>query len=196
MHRLLPWMLILACGVYSVRAQSHQSKTINNWPLTVQAGFHVLAMPLQQLNGAFANPGLTLGTERKLGRKGTFVQSAQAGFYRNLYAGDGAYVWTQTGWQPHIGPVYLGLKAGLGWQYSFHPNKTLAFQNGEWRGSNSAGKGMLCIPLGATLGLNYTKAIAPFIGYQFIILTNYNPSVPLVPTQQLHAGLRIQLGDI
>ncbi|OIN60748.1 hypothetical protein BLX24_01195 [Arsenicibacter rosenii] len=187
---------MMACGVLPGMGQPQPQGTLKNWPLTIQAGFHVLAMPLQQLDGAFANPGLSLGTELKIGRKGTFVQSVQAGFYRNLYAGDGAFVWTQTGWQPHVGPVYLGLKAGLGWQYSFHPNKTLAFEGGEWRGSNSAGKGMLCIPLGATLGLNYTKAIAPFIGYQFIVLTNYNPSVPLVPTQQLQAGLRIQLNGL
>ena len=164
------------------------------WPLVVMLQFHSLGMPFKDLQSTFSNVGIGLGTELSYNRKQNLLQTLQIGYYHNQNAGDGISVSSQFAYRPHFGPMYTELKAGLGWNYTFHPNTTLIFHQGEWKSTHASGKGMLMIPLGITLGYqkNHPHSfINPFISYQFFVLQGYNPSVPVVPNQLLQLGSRI-----
>ncbi|RIV18983.1 hypothetical protein DYU11_26145 [Fibrisoma montanum] len=177
------------------RAQRNGSELLPagrmSWPLMVSVQFHSLALPVGNIRPAFANPGLALGTEYRYNRRGNLLQSIQAGYYRNRYAGDGLFIVTQAGYRPHFGPVYADLKAGVGWNYTFHPNTTLVLKEGQWQPAGRTGKGLLMVPLGLSIGYNGPSLVAPFVGYQFFALAGYNPSVPVVPNQLLQVGAHI-----
>ncbi|CCH51295.1 hypothetical protein BN8_00212 [Fibrisoma limi BUZ 3] len=163
-----------------------------NWPLMVSVQFHSLALPFQDVKAAFSNVGLALGTDYRYNQRGNLIQSFQAGYYRNRYAGDGLFIFTQAGYRPHFGRVYADLKAGVGWNYTVHPNTTLTLKEGQWQTTGRSGKGLLMVPLGLSIGYNENSLVSPFVGYQFFALAGYNPSVPVVPNQLLQAGARIR----
>ena len=158
----------------------------------VSVQFHSLALPFQDVKSVFSNVGIALGTEYMYNRRGNLIQSFQAGYYRNRYAGDGLFVFTQAGYRPHFGPVYAEMKAGVGWNYTFHPNRTVKLENGQWVTSSRTGKGLLMVPLGISIGYDEKAQVSPFVGYQFFAVASYNPSVPVMPNQLLQAGARIR----
>ena len=194
--------LLLTTGLttLAVQAQPHtpvsQPRTTRNWPVTVQVYLHSLSMPLQDLRTSNANVGIGLGTEVAYNRRGTLIQTAQMGYYHNSYAGDGFFVQTQAGYRPHVGPVYAEIKAGLGWHYSFHPNTTFQFREGQWQPAGRTGKGLLMIPMGVSIGYaERANRLVPFVGYQFFALSGYNPALPVVPNQLLQAGVHIHISN-
>lgn len=194
-------LLVFAVGIvlYSTTLTFAQGQvnervgsTTPSWPLTVSVQFHSLSLPFRDLKAAFSNIGIGLGTEFNYNRRGNLFQTFQVGYYHNRYAGDGLFVSTQAGYRPHFGPVFAELKAGVGWNHTFHPATTVSLNEGQWQATGRTGKGLLMIPLGVSIGYAKPNAvIAPFVGYQFFMLSGYNPTVPLVPNQLLQAGARI-----
>ena len=151
-------------------------------------------MPFKDLKSTFSNVGFSLGTEVAYNRRANLLQQVQIGFYRNKNAGNGLSILTQTAYRPHFGPVFAEVKAGLGYNFAFHPNTTLAFKNGEWQSANQRGKGLLMVPVGVSIGYQGTKTrplLEPFVSYQFFVLQGYNPDVPILPNQLIQIGSRI-----
>jgi hypothetical protein len=185
-------------GLMPVFAQQTASseQTKRDWPLIVSLQFHSVSMPFKDLKSTFSNVGISLGTEVAFNRRANLLQQVQVGFYRNQNAGNGLAVFTQTAYRPHFGPVYAEVKAGLGYNFAFHPNTTLVFKNGEWQSASQNGKGLLMVPVGVSIGYQGHKTkplFEPFVSYQFFILQGYNPDVPLLPNQLIQIGSRIHL---
>ncbi|MFC5412370.1 hypothetical protein ACFPMF_23800 [Larkinella bovis] len=196
--RLITTLLGSLLGVLPVIAQPNSSPepARRDWPLLVSLQFQSVSMPFRDLKSTFSNVGISLGTEVSYNRRRTLLQQLQLGFFHNRNAGNGLFIATQTAYRSHFGPVYTELKAGLGYHFAFHPNTTLVFKNGEWRSSGQSGKGMLLVPLGVSLGYQGSKIrpmFEPFVSYQFLVLSGYNPDVPLLPNQLIQVGSRIHL---
>ena len=192
------FIFIWLAGLYTSvsQAQSNARKSLpaerTSWPLLVSVQFHSLALPFQDIRRVSSNVGIALGTEFRYNERGNLIQSFQTGYYRNRYAGDGLFIFTQAGYRPHVGSVYADVKAGLGWHYTFHPNTTLTLNEGQWQTAGRTGKGLLMLPLGLSIGYDGPSMVSPFVGYHFFVLAGYNPSVPVVPNQLLQAGARIR----
>lgn len=196
---LLVHLLLLALtGLLPVVAQPIPSaeRAKRDWPLIVSLQFHSLSMPFKNLKSTFENVGISLGTEVSYNRRSNLLQQVQVGFYRNKNAGNGLSITTQTAYRPHFGPIYAEVKAGLGYNFAFHPNTTLIFTNGEWKSAGQSGKGLLMVPVGVSIGYQGTKTkpvFDPFVSYQFFVLQGYNPEVPILPNQLIQVGSRIHL---
>ncbi|RRB01998.1 hypothetical protein [Larkinella rosea] len=195
---LLHLLLLILPGLVPVFAQQIPSPERPNrdWPLIVCLQFHSISMPFKDLKSTFSNVGISLGTELAYNRRSNFLQQIQVGVYRNKYAGNGLSVFTQTAYRPHVGPVYAEVKAGLGYNFAFHPNTTRVFTNGEWQSASQKGKGLLMVPVGVSICYQSKKTrpvFEPFVSYQFFVLQGYNPDVPILPNQLIQVGSRIHL---
>ncbi|CAN5628966.1 hypothetical protein BH09BAC4_BH09BAC4_23430 [soil metagenome] len=196
-------IIVLVLGITSLAttpavAQIPENESLRlgtpSWPLTISAQFHSLSLPFRDVRTAFPNVGVGLGTEFNYKRRGNLIQTMQVGYYHNRYAGDGLFVSTQAGYRPHVGSVFAEIKAGVGWNYTFHPNTVVELREGQWQASEHTGKGLLMVPLGISIGYARPGAVvAPFIGYQVFLLAEYNPSVPAVPNQLLQVGMHIHV---
>lgn len=190
--------LILACSISpALFAQPDEKKDYRNFPLIVSLQFHSLAMPFRDIRTNFRNIGIGLGTEVSINGTQHWVQQINAVWYRNKAVGNGLFFYSQMAWRPTIASnIYTELKGGAGYLLSFRPVESYQQVNGIWQSAGHKGKGMLTIPLGISVGYNNYSSqsiISPFISYQFLLVTKYNTSIPLVPETLVQIGSRIHL---
>jgi hypothetical protein len=190
---------ILAIGIlfldFQATAQTETHKNYSNFPLVLTLQFHSLAMPFTNLRANFSNLGIGVGTEVSYNGRQSFTQQVQAVWYRNRTVGNGLLLFTQPSWRPAVYKnVFAELKGGIGYLYSFRPVKSFKQVNGDWVSTGHKGKGMLTIPVGVSLGYNSVRenrSIAPFVSYQFMLMSGYNKSIPIVPQTFVQVGSRI-----
>jgi len=166
-----------------------------DFPVTLTIHFPALAMPFRSVDLNFRNIGVGIGTEITLNQSGTWVQQFQVAWLRNRQAGNGLLAYTQLAWRPAIGDNgFAEIKAGVGYQYAFTPAPALQSKGGEWQSARHKGKGMLALPVGMAFGYHHDEGATrytPFAGYQFMLLTHYNTTVPLIPQTIFQTGLSI-----
>jgi hypothetical protein len=183
--------------VGQTKAQHEPTKTYRNFPVLLTLQFHSLSLPFKDLKSNFSNLGIGLGTEVSFNGKQDWVQQFNLGWFRNKSVGNGLQFYSQTVWRPTIsGNVYTELKAGLGYQYSFHPVQAYEQVNGKWTTATHKGKGMLMVPAGVSLGYNnYDDDLyfSPFASYQLILLKNYSATIPIVPQRMIQFGMRMHI---
>jgi hypothetical protein len=176
-------------------AQNSDPGAYRNFPLVLSVQFHSLSMPFRHLGSNFRNIGFGLGTEVSLNGNDNWVQQFQFVWFHNKTVGNGVLLYTQSAWRPAIGTNgFTELKAGLGYMHEFRPMEAYKKVDGEWISEGRKGKGMLAIPIGASVGYRQYSAstyIAPFVTYQFLVLNNYSQSIPIVPQTLVQFGTRI-----
>lgn len=185
---VIGWFLFI-----SLQAQSDAVKSYRDFPIIVSLQFHSLSMPFKNIGSNFSNIGIGLGTEVSLNGKHNWVQQMTIVWYNNKAVGNGIFVYTQNAWRPTIeSDAYAELKAGVGYLYSFRPAKSFKQSaNNTWQPVGRKGRGMFSIPIGASVGYNYQTTYAyysPFISYQFVIVSGYNRSIPIVPQTLIQIG--------
>jgi hypothetical protein len=180
---------------FSGQAQPEAKWGNGNLPIIISLQFHSLALPFKHLGGNFKNIGIGLGTEIKLNERGNAVQQLSAVWYHNKAVGNGILLYTQSAWRPGAEQQVFGeAKAGLGYTYAFRPTPSYKMDNGKWVSVGHKGKGMLTIPIGLSAGYNTNSSgtsLSPFISYQFLLLSGYNKSVPLIPETLIQMGSRV-----
>lgn len=185
--------------VASLQAQTDSQKSYRNFPIIVMVQFHNLSMPFKDMKSNFSNIGFGLGTELSYNGKSNWVQQFSATWHHNKTVGNGILLYSQAAWRPNIGSgVYSEVKAGVGYMYAFHPVESYKQNNGTWESVDRKGKGMFTLPVGISLGYqSYSEKtyISPFISYQFLLISGYNQSIPLVPETLIQVGSRIHLGN-
>jgi hypothetical protein len=195
MKKKLIGLVMACCLTYCLLAQTDSRKNYQNFPIIVTIQFHCLTLPFRDIKTNFANIGFGLGTEVSLNGKPNWAQQLQVMWFRNKAAGNGLFFYTQTAWRPTLASyVYSELKAGAGYMLAFRPVESYKSVNGKWESVGHTGKGMLVLPVGASLGYHKNSPetnVSPFVGYQFLLLTGYNKSVPLVPQTLIQMGSRI-----
>lgn len=162
------------------------------FPLTISLQFHGFTMPFKDLSSNFRNVGIGIGTELSLNSANTWVQQVQAVWYHNKSVGNGLLLYSQNVWRPTIESSFAEVKFGAGYLYSFRPSTSYESVNGKWSSTGKKGKGLLALPLGISAGSYSSLAsssLAPFISYQFMLVTGYNTSIPLVPQTLLQTGV-------
>lgn len=183
----------------SLKAQTDSQKSYRNFPIIVMVQFHNLSMPFKDMKSNFSNIGFGLGTELSYNGKSNWVQQFSATWHHNKTVGNGILLYSQAAWRPNIGSgVYSEVKAGAGYMYAFHPVESYKQNNGNWESVDRKGKGMFTLPVGISLGYqSYSEKtyISPFISYQFLLISGYNQSIPLVPETLIQVGSRIHLGN-
>jgi hypothetical protein len=173
-------------------AQGDHPKTYTNFPLIITLQFHAFALPGRDLKSNFRNPGIGIGTEFSYNGKPDFVQQINVVWYRNKNIGNGFLFYTQPVWRPILnGNVYAEVKAGVGYLVARRPIDSFKQVNGTWLDVGRKGKGMLAVPLGISLGYNSSNDFSSFLSYQFMVIKNYNKSIPLVPETLIQVGSRI-----
>ncbi len=201
MKKKIPSMLLLLLAFQLLQAQKTTGRLgqYHNFPLVLGVQFHSLSHPFKNLKQNFKNVGFTLGSEISLGNTHKWAQTFQVGWYRNKATGNGFMVYTQSVYRPYlVGNVFGEVKAGFGWLKSARPSDGLASHNGNWMTVGKAGKGMLMIPAGVSLGYNnYSNGtyIAPTISYQVFVSGIYNKSFPVMLNSLLQAQTRIHLNN-
>jgi hypothetical protein len=147
----------------------------------------------------FSNIGFGLGTELSYNGKSNLVQQVSATWHHNKTVGNGILLYSQAAWRPNIGSgVYTEFKAGAGYMYAFRPVESYKQSNGVWSLVNHKGKGMFTLPIGISVGYqSYSNRtyVSPFISYQFLLISGYNQSIPLVPETFIQVGSRIHLNN-
>ncbi|MEQ1584859.1 MAG: hypothetical protein ABL895_03205 [Cyclobacteriaceae bacterium] len=191
--------LLALCLAGSLLAQTDNQQNYRNFPIIVMVQFHNLSMPFKDMKSNFSNIGFGIGTELSYNGKSNWVQQFNATWHHNKAVGNGVLLYSQVAWRPTLtSGVYTELKAGAGYMYSFRPVESYKQTNGDWESVGHKGKGMFTLPLGITLGYqSYSSKtyISPFISYQFLLLSGYNQSIPLVPETLIHVGSRIHLSN-
>jgi hypothetical protein len=184
------WFLFL-----SLQAQDKSVQPYKNFPVVLTLQFHSLSMPFKNLLSNFSNIGIGVGTEVSLNDKDNWLQQFTIMWYNNRATGNGIFMYTQNAWRPTIkSNAYAEVKAGVGYLYSFRPTKSFKQVNNEWQSVGRRGKGMFSIPVGVTIGYNHqtTKTYySPFLSYQFLLVSGYNQSIPVVPQTLIQIGSRI-----
>ena len=192
MMRYFLFLLFPAVAPFVTQAQEHQRY---DFPITLTLHFPALATPFRNFDLNFRNIGIGIGTEVTLNHDGTWVQQLQVSWLRNRKAGHGLLAYTQMAWRPEIGDNgFTEIKAGAGYMYAFTPSPAWKATRGEWVAVGHRGKGMLALPVGIAFGTHHyqgTTRYSPFVGYQFMLLTHYNTTVPLVPMTIVQTGLSI-----
>lgn len=183
------------CLFSTLFAQTESIKNYRNFPLIVSIQFHALSLPFKDLKSNFANVGLGLGTEVSFNGKHNFVQQIHTVWYRNKAVGDGVLFYTQTAWRPTVAVnVFSEIKAGAGYLYAFRPVPSFQPENGRWKAVGRKGKGLFTVPVGISIGYHDFSPgtyLSPFVSYQFLLVSGYNQSVPLVPETLLQIGTGI-----
>jgi hypothetical protein len=176
--------------------QENRNRSYRNFPLIITVQFHALALPFKDLIANFSNPGIGVGTEFSYNGNQNWVQQFSAIWYRNRNTGNGIMWTTQIVWRPTLsGNLFTEIKVGIGYHYSFRPVESYNQKNAAWLRVGHKGKSMFVYPVGVSVGYNnYTgsTAASPFISYQFLLLTGYNKSIPLVPETLLQVGTRVR----
>jgi len=180
-----------------VQAQHEPVRNYRNFPVILTVQFHSLSLPFKNLGSNFSNVGVGVGTEVSFNGKQDWVQQFQVGWVRNRTVGNRLLLYTQTTWRPTLsGDLYGELKAGIGYAIAYRPIESFRQVDGKWVSASHSGKGMLMIPIGASIGYNdYNDDVyvSPFISYQVFALKGYNESIPFVPEQMFQVGSRIHL---
>jgi hypothetical protein len=199
MNRKIVLSLLGIFLAVSLKAQTDSQKSYRNFPIIVMVQFHNLSMPFKDMKSNFSNIGFGLGTELSYNGKSNWVQQFSATWHHNKTVGNGILLYSQAAWRPNIGSgVYSEVKAGAGYMYAFHPVESYKQNNGKWESVDRKGKGMFTLPVGISLGYqSYSEKtyISPFISYQFLLISGYNQSIPLVPETLIQVGSRIHLGN-
>jgi hypothetical protein len=192
---LLP-MIFCILG-FQATAQDKVDHPYRNFPVILSIQFHSLSLPFKHLESNFSNVGIGIGTEVSYNGKQNWVQQFNFVWYRNKNIGNGILLNTQTVWRPTIVDNFYGeVKAGVGYSYSFRPVESFRPAQGGWRSVGHKGKGMLALITGISAGYNnYSAATyaSPFVSYQFLVLRDYNKSIPIVPETLIQVGSRIHL---
>lgn len=187
---IVGWVLIV-----SHTSLAQDSKSYSDFPLTISLNFHAFTLPFRDLKANFTNIGIGLGTEVALNSSATWVQQVGVVWYHNKALGNGLLFSTQNVWRPAVGSNgYAEVKGGVGYLQSFLPTKGFRLNNGTWQETSRKGKGMFCVPLGIGAGYDIRTSQSfqsPFVNYQFIAVTGYNTSIPVVPNTLLQIGSRI-----
>jgi hypothetical protein len=188
------WLLIILLAI-GFHAFAQEPLKRYDFPVTLTIHFPALAMPFRNAGLNFRNIGVGIGTEVTLNHSSTWVQQFQIAWLRNRQTGNGLLAYTQLAWRPEIGDNgFTEIKAGIGYQYAFTAAPALHSKGGEWQSARHRGKGMLALPVGVAFGYHYVEGAnryTPFAGYQFMLLTRYNTTVPLIPQTIIQTGLSI-----
>jgi len=163
-----------------------------NFPLILTLQFHALSFPFKDILANFSNPGIGISTELGYDSRQRWLQQLGVLWYRNRNSGSGILIMTEIVWRPVItGGFYGEIKTGLGYDFLFHPVESYRPVNGNWVSKGRNGKGVLTILVGISAGYEqFTGAgsVSPFVSYQFLLLKDYNNSIPLLPETLLQAG--------
>ncbi len=170
-----------------------------DFPLIVTLQFHSFSMPFKNIKSNFSNIGIGIGTEISYNKKSNWVQQFHLVWYRNKNMGNGLLAYSQATWRPSIDDhLYSEVKLGAGYLLSKRPSESFKHENGEWVSVGKKGKGMFTIPVGISMGYQNEQEktyVSPFASYQFLVVTNYNKSIPVVPQTLIQIGSRIHFED-
>lgn len=195
---MLQRILFVASAIFSsiyIQGQTQEPKNYGDFPLIITVQFHAFALPFHDLKSNFYNIGIGIGTEFSFNGNSSGAQQVSALWYHNKAMGNGLLFYTQSVWRPYFSiDGYGEMKGGIGYSYSFRPSESFQQVNGSWKSRGHKGKGMLTIPIGISVGYDSRSAnsyVSNFISYQFLLVSNYNKSIPLVPETLLQIGSRI-----
>lgn len=191
-------LLLFAAALTASLAAQPGSDTIDNRDFTIRAGlqFQNFTLPFRDMGSHFSHPGLFVGAEVPLNRKGSVALNAVVGGYANKEMGNGLYAQSQAVWQPRwFGRAVVRLQGGVGYLRVSHPAQTFRFTDGAWH-DISGGKSQLIIPFDLSAGYVFdTPAgrFTPFVSYQVAPALFYNDALPLNIYTSVLAGIHIQL---
>lgn len=181
--------LALTC---SAIAQTDPARGYLNFPVIITLQFHCFSLPFRDMKSNFSNVGIGLGTEVSLNNNHAMVQQVQAVWYHNKAMGNGLLFYSQSAWRPTLGSnAFAEIKLGAGYLLSFRPMKSFKQINGNWVSAGHKGKGMFTVPLGVSIGhqnIGSAANISTFASYQFLLISGYNKSIPLVPETLIQIG--------
>jgi len=186
-------LLFVMVSMYgSVVLSQEQRSTFENLPLIVSIQFHSLSMPFKNLKSNFRNVGIGLGTEISYGDSPNWLQRLTVIYYLNGHVGGGIGLLTHAIWRPYFTQELYGeTQMGVGFVHVFRPVDSYVQREGQWVNVGKRGKTLIAVPVGLTLGVE-NKQFSPFVGYQFLLLNNYNKSISLVPNTLIQVGTHLQ----
>ncbi|WP_304517155.1 hypothetical protein [Cecembia rubra] len=189
------FFLLLGLTCRLTYGQSQQGREYRNFPIVLSMQFHSLSMPFKDIKSNFKNVGFGIGTEVSLNGERNWVQQFDVVWVKNKGIGNGLLFTSQAAWRPMISNgFFTEIKFGMGYMLSKHPSSPWEQKGSQWVKSDQQRKGMLALPIGIGTGYyNYASDlfISPFAGYQMLLLSKYNKTLPIVPQTLIQTGLRI-----
>lgn len=192
MNKNLILFLIICLAGTTVRAQ----RTDNPWQVDIAGGIQSFYAPVR--HAEFSRPELLMqaGLGKPLGPRQQFLVTLQFTYGRNNYQGDAVGLQLTGAWTPVIAKkIELNLGTGIGYRAGLYANKSMHYENGQWRAGAKA-KMMWQIPL--QFGIGYRSInirqyeIRPYLSSQLQVLLGYSPDLSPLPISAALIGLRIQ----
>lgn len=185
--------VLASCLAGALWAQTGLTSSNRNFPIIVSLQFHSFSLPFKNLKSNFANIGIGLGTEVSIDGRKDWAQQLSVAWYRNRAIGNGLLFYTQLAYRPTMDSRFLSeIKLGVGYLLASRPVDSYALVDGEWRSVGHKGRGLLAIPVGASLGYN-ASSISSFATYQFLLVHKYNKSIPIVPETLIQVGSAVHI---
>ncbi|MFD2203228.1 hypothetical protein [Shivajiella indica] len=187
--------LLFLFSIHVSKGQTESRSDYRNFPIVLSIQFHSLSMPFKDFKSNFKNMGFGIGTEVSLNGSLDWVQQFDLIWIKNKGIGNSFLFSSQAAWRPMISNgIYTEIKFGLGYMLSRHPSPSWKQKDGKWAPSEKQRKGMIALPVG--IGLGYYKYspnmfVSPFAGYQVMLLSKYNQTLPVVPQTLIQGGFRL-----
>ena len=193
MKKKITLTLLASCMAGALLAQADPIKTSHNFPIIISLQFHSFSLPFRNMKSNFSNFGIGLGTEVSINSRRDWVQQLNVAWFRNRAIGNGLLFYTQVAYRPTIDSrLYSEIKLGAGYLLASRPVDSYALVDNQWRSVGHKGKGLLVIPVGASLGYN-APSVSSFASYQFLLVHKYNKSIPWVPETLIQVGSSIHI---
>lgn len=189
-------LLMLLVGSIPELNGQNDGRSHQNFPLVISLEFHALSLPFKNLKSNLSNIGIGIGTELYYGNNPATAQRFSITWYRNKAVGNGLFLYSQFIWRPRlVNDAFGEMKAGLGYLISQRPAPSYAQKNGEWVSVGKKGNAMWTVPIGLGLGSYHQlddRQLASYLSYQFLAVTNFSQSIPVIPETLLQVGTIIQ----
>lgn len=196
MKKIIVSTLLIGSFVFSFAQKNEGQKAFEEYTLINSIIFQNFSLPFYDIKSNFLHPGLEIGLESNLNKRGNLFLDIGLGGYINKEMGNGFYFQSQTIFRPNLfKSVKPSVKLGVGWHRTYHPVQSYEFVAGDWA-KTADGKSQLTIPIG--IGVEYKKnkldtSLIPFISYQMVPNLYYNKTIPISFYTFFETGIKVNL---
>lgn len=161
----------------------------------IALGLHSYYIPAMGARWNGPEPVAFAGLHQPFNQKQSLGLSLRLGYSRGKHQGDALQAQLLLGFTPVLAQhLEVGLKLGVGYQFSFYPSAPLRWDGEQWV-SGKAAKGVFQAPVQFSLGYRSIHAgkieLQPYLAYQLQALFGYSPDLSPLPVSNALLGFKI-----
>lgn len=168
------------------------AKAQTGWDVAM--GGQQYLVPIKNSEVGHWQPQVSGGVNRFINDRSTMNITLRMSYNRNKYQGNALSWQTLFQYTPVVANhVELGIGAGIGYQLSFYPSNSLAWNGTEWTKGKS-NKGVVQVPVQVSVGYRGFESsrgtFTPYLAYNTNFLFRYSPDLTPLPSAAFMVGLK------